>query len=97
MMDLLLDMSSRMEAMEEFMSQHNVPHLMGNLGLIPEGSSDLAQHDGAVGSISTCVVAGHLESSLTITLREAEGHVPEMRRRRMGRYHSSSADRETLR
>ena len=53
MMDLLMDMSSRMEAMEEFMSQHNLPQ-----GPIPKGSSDQARHDGAAGSSSAWFATG---------------------------------------
>ena len=81
MMDLLLDMSSQLEAMA-----HTLHHPMGNLGPIPKGSSEQARHDGTAGSSSTQVVAGHLESSLTIILREAEGHVPELVRRKMVRH-----------
>ena len=38
MMDLLLDMSNRMQAMEEFVAQHNNPTLTGNQCPIPERS-----------------------------------------------------------
>ena len=74
-----------MEAMEEFMSQHNLPHPMGNLEPIPDGSNDQARHEGAVGSSCTRVATGCLESSLTISPRAAEGHVLEMVRRKMVR------------
>ena len=39
MMDLLLDMSSQMQTMEEYVSQHSQHTLMGNQDSIPERSS----------------------------------------------------------
>ena len=80
-MDLLLDMSSRMEAMEEFVAQHTLPHLTGNQGPIPERRHDHTQHDGAATSSSAHVAAGCLEGSGTITPKDAKGHIPEMVRR----------------
>ena len=68
--------------MEEFVSQHNLPRLTGNLGPIPKESSDQAQHDGAAESSSAQVVAGHPESSFTIT----PDHIPETVRRKLIRH-----------
>ena len=68
MMELLLDMSSRMQAMEEFVAQHNHPTLMGNRGPIPDRSSDHAQLNDAATNSSTWVAAGCLMSSGTIAL-----------------------------
>ena len=83
MLDLLLDMSSRMEAMEEFVAQHNFPCLTVNQSLIPESSSH--HHDGAATSSRSWVAAGHLESSWTITPRDVYGYIPETVRKKLAR------------
>ena len=85
-MELLLDLSSKMEAMEEFMAQHNQPLITDNQGSIPEGCSDQALLDSAVGSNRSPVATGGLERSLTINLMEAQAHVPEMMRWRLTRH-----------
>ena len=53
MMDLLLDMSSPMQAMEDFLAQHNHPTLTGNQGLILDRSSDHTRLDDAATVSST--------------------------------------------
>ena len=77
MMDLLLEMSSQMQVMEEFVAQHNNPILIGNQGQIPERRRDNAQLDDAAATSSARFAAGHLESSCTIAPRIADGRVPE--------------------
>ena len=47
MMDLLLDMSSQMQAMEEYVAQHSQHTLTGNQGSIPERSSVHTRPDDA--------------------------------------------------
>ena len=66
-------MSSRMEVMEEFVAQNNLPHLTGNLGPILERCSEHTQHDGAATSSRGRVAADHQKSK----------QAPQMNQRQM--------------
>ena len=50
MMDILLDMSSQMQAMEEYVAQQNPINLMGNEGPTLDMSGDHAQLDATTSS-----------------------------------------------
>ena len=86
MLDLLLDMSSRMPAMEEFVAQHNNPTLTGNQGPIQERSSDHTRLDDTT-TISNAQVAAGMRTRGTFTLKVADDHVPETARRELARHH----------
>ena len=49
-------------------------------------SADHARLDGPTTTSSTCVAAGHLETSRTIALRVADDLVPETARRELARH-----------
>ena len=85
-MDLLLDISSHMQAMEEYVSQHNPHTLMGNQGSIPERSSVHDCLDEATAPSSARAAAGSLDSSSTITPRVTDAIVPETVRRNLARH-----------
>ena len=58
MMELLLDMSSQMLAMEKFVVPHNHPTSMGNQGPIPDTSGNHPRLDDAATASSARVAAG---------------------------------------
>ena len=78
MMDLLLDMSSWLQAMEEYMAQHSQHNSTGNQGSIPERSSVHACTNNA-----TKAAAVGLDSSSTITLRVTDELVPDTVRKKL--------------
>ena len=73
-MELLLDMSNRIQVMKEFVAQHT---LTVNNGPILKRSCDHARLDGTTTTTSTRVATGCMESSGTIALRVADEHVLE--------------------
>ena len=84
-MDLLLDMSSRMQAMEEYVSQHSQHTLTGNQGSIPERNSVHARLDNAAAPSCTGAAADGWDRSSTIAPRVTDELVPEMVRRKLAR------------
>ena len=86
MMDLLMDMSCQMQAMEEYVSQHNQHSLMGNQGSIPERSSIHARPDDATAASGTQAAAGCLDSISTIAPRVTDEQVPETVRMKLARH-----------
>ena len=85
-MDLLLDMSSRMQAMEEYASQHSQHSLTGIQGSIPERSSIHARPDAATATSSARAAAACLDRSSTIASRVTDEQVPETVRRKLARH-----------
>ena len=83
MMDLLLDMSSLMQAIEEYMAQHSQHTLTENQGSIPERSSVHTCTDDSSTASSARDVAGCLDSSSTIAPRVTDELVPETVRRKL--------------
>ena len=77
-MELLLDMSGQMQAIEEFVARHSNPTLTRNQSPIRERSHDHAQLDGTATTSSARVPTGCMESSGTIAPRVADEHVLEM-------------------
>ena len=67
MMDLLLDMSSWMQAMEEYVAQQKTLTHMGNQGPVLDMSRDRARLDVPTTTSSARVSAGHVGSAGTIT------------------------------
>ena len=65
MMDILLDMSSRMKAMEEYVAQQHPFSHTGNQGPILDTSVDHAQLDAASTTSSAQVAVDHMESAGT--------------------------------
>ena len=81
MMDLLLDMSSQMQAMEEYVFKHSQHTLTGNQGSIPERSSIHTHLDDATAEAA----ASGPDSSSTIAPRVIDVLVPETVRRKLAR------------
>ena len=65
MTDILLDMSSLMQAMEEYVTQKNPITHTGNQGPILDTSVDHAQLDAASTTSSAQVAVDHMESAGT--------------------------------
>ena len=89
MMDLLLDMFSRMQAMEEYVAQHSQLNSMGNQGSMPERSSVHAHPDNATASTTTSgtrAAAGCLDSSSSIAPSVTDELVPETVKRKLARH-----------
>ena len=85
MMDILLDMSSWMQAMEVYVAQQNPLTHMGNQGSFLDMSRDRAHLDPATTTSSARVAAGHVGSSGTIALWMTDDIIPEMARRELAR------------
>ena len=71
MVELLLDTSSQMHAMEEYVTRHE------------QADHNQALRDDAVRRSSLRLTARHVGRSLEITLREKDGHIPETVRRKL--------------
>ena len=67
-MNILLDMSSRMQVMEEYVAQQNPINLTGNQGPILDMRGDHARLNAATTTSSARVAASHMGSAGTITL-----------------------------
>ena len=67
-MGILLDISSQMQAMEEYVAQQTPINLTGNQGPIMDTSRDHARLDVKATTSSARVAAGHLGSAGTIAL-----------------------------
>ena len=84
MMELLLDMASQMQAMEDYVSQNSLHPLAGNQVSIPERSSAHDRLDDATTAPSDPrAAAGGLNSSGTIAPKIADVLVPETVRRKL--------------
>ena len=81
--DLQLDMSSRMQAMEEYVSQHSQYTLPGNQDWILERSCEHDRLDDAASASGARAAAGGLDSSNTIAPRVADALVPKTVRRKL--------------